>query len=76
MRVSREFKAGGSRRFVALAEAFNVFNTTNYTGFSNIKYRVLTSVLDPNTNNVTVNLIEDAAFRKASAASNTISPRY
>jgi hypothetical protein len=72
MRVSREFKAGGSRRLVALAEAFNVFNTTNYTGFSNIKYRVSSSVLDPNTNNVTVNLIEDAAFRKASAASNTI----
>jgi carboxypeptidase family protein/TonB-dependent receptor-like protein len=72
MRISREFKAGGSRRFVALAEAFNVFNWTNFTNFSNIKYRVASNSVDPTTNNVTLNLTEDAAFRKASAASNTI----
>jgi hypothetical protein len=72
LRVSREFKAGGTRRFVALVEAFNVFNHTNYTGFSNIKYRVASNSVDPITNNVTVNLTEDAAFKKPSAASNTI----
>jgi Carboxypeptidase regulatory-like domain len=72
LRLSREFKAGGRRRFVALWEAFNVFNTTNYTGFSNVKYRVASSSYDANTNQVTINLTEDAAFKKASAASNTI----
>ena len=72
LRVSREFSAGGRRRFVALAEAFNVFNHTNYTGFSNIKYRVSSSAYDAATNKVTINLIDDAAFKKPSAASNTI----
>jgi hypothetical protein len=72
LRISREFKAGGTRRFVALAEAFNLCNWTNFTGFSSTKYRVSSSAYDAATNKVTVNLIEDAAFRKPSAASNTI----
>jgi len=72
LRLSREFKAGGRRRVVALAEGFNMFNWTNYTGFSNIKYRVASSSYDATTNKVTINLTEDVAFRRASAASNTI----
>ena len=46
LRVSREFQLGGRARLQALIEAFNVFNTINYTGFANIKYRVASSVFD------------------------------
>jgi hypothetical protein len=53
-------------------EAFNVFNWTNYTGFLNTRYRVASSSYDAATNKVTINLTEDASFRKASAASNTL----
>ena len=62
LRVSRQFNLGGRARLVALAEAFNVFNTVNYTGFSTIKYRVATSSYDPAANRVTMNLVEDAGF--------------
>jgi hypothetical protein len=72
LRLSREFKLGGSRRLVALAEAFNVFNWTNFTGFSNIKYRVTSSSYNAATNQVTINLSEDASFGRPSAASNTL----
>lgn len=72
LRVSREFKAGGRRRVVALAEGFNIFNWTNFTGFSSVKYRVASSSYDAASNKVTINLTEDTAFKKPSSASNTI----
>ena len=72
LRVSREFPLGGRARLLALAEAFNVFNFTNYTGFSNIKYRVASSSLDAATSRVTINLTEDPSFGRPSAASNTL----
>jgi hypothetical protein len=72
MRVSRDFKLGGRARLQALFEAFNVFNTVNYTSFATIKYRVASSVFDPATNRVTINLTEDTTFAAPNAASNTL----
>jgi hypothetical protein len=71
MRLSKEFNVGGRKRIVALAEAFNVFNWTNFTGFSATKYRG-TSTYNPATNVVTMTLTEDASFLRPSAASNTL----
>lgn len=71
LRLSREFKLGGTQRIVALAEAFNLFNWTNFTGASNTKYRVASSSFDAAANRVTINLTEDASFGRPSAASNT-----
>jgi hypothetical protein len=72
LRVSREFSLGGRARLQALAEAFNLFNTINYTSFANIKYRVASAVFDPAANRATINLTEDATFGTPSAASNTL----
>jgi hypothetical protein len=72
LRVSREFNLGGRARLQALIEAFNVFNTINYTNFSTIRYRVASSVFDPVANRVTINLNEDPGFGTPSAASNTL----
>src|SRR5918993_1793965 len=72
-RLSKEFNVGGRRRIVALAEAFNLFNWTNFTTFQNIKYRPIgNAVYNAATNTVTMNLSEDTAFAKPSAASNTL----
>jgi hypothetical protein len=72
LRLSREFKVNGRKRIVALAEGFNIFNWVNYTGFSNLKYRVGSSSFNAATNQVTINLAEDAGFARPSAASNTL----
>jgi hypothetical protein len=72
LRVSKEFGLPGRARLQALVEAFNVFNTVNYTSFSTIKYRVASSAFDAATNRVTINLTEDATFAAPSAASNTL----
>ena len=72
-RLSKEFNVGGRKRIVALAEAFNLFNWTNFTTFQNIKYRPIgDGVYNAVTNTVTMNLSEDPAFAKPSAASNTL----
>lgn len=72
-RLSKEFKLGGRRRIVALAESFNLFNWRNNTGFSNTKYRsVGNAVYNASTNRVTMTLTEHASFRRPSAASNTL----
>jgi Carboxypeptidase regulatory-like domain len=72
MRVSKDFRLGGRARLQALFEAFNLFNTVNYTSFATIKYRVASSVYDPATNRVTINLNEDTTFAAPNAASNTL----
>jgi len=78
LRVTREFPLGGRARLQALIEAFNVFNTVNFTGFSNLKYSVASSVFDPVANRVTINLADAVAadgapqFGRANAASNTL----
>jgi hypothetical protein len=72
MRVSKRFSLGGTRQFEALWEAFNVFNTTNYTGFGTTKYRATSSSYDAATNKAVVNLISDAGFGVPTTASNTL----
>jgi len=72
LRMSKTFKLGGRRQIVALWEAFNVLNKTNFTGYSAIRYRVGSSTYDAATNLITVNLTEDAGFLTPNAASNTI----
>lgn len=72
-RLSKEFNIGGRKRIVALAETFNLFNWRNNTSYSSIKYRgVGNAVYNTATNRVTMNLTEDAGFRRPTAASNTL----
>ena len=71
-RLSKAFKVGGSRQLVLLWEAFNVFNSTNYTFFSNIKYRVASSSYNAATNTTTVNLTEDTGYLVPTQASSTL----
>jgi hypothetical protein len=72
LRVSKAFNAGGRRQLIALWEAFNVFNTVNYTSFTSTKYTVASSSLDAATKMVTVNLNEGSSFLVPSAASSTL----
>jgi hypothetical protein len=78
LRLSKRFDLGGRRQLVALWETFNVFNITNFTGFSTLKYRVASSSFNAAANRVTVNLSEvlDAQgrpdFGRATTASNTL----
>jgi len=61
-----------------LWEAFNVFNTVNYTGFSTTKYAVVNSSYNAATNVATVNLREvvnaqgEPDFGRPITASNTL----
>ena len=71
-RISKAFNLGGRKQIVALWEAFNVFNTVNFTGFSSTKYSVASSTFDAAANMVTVNLTDNTSFRRPSAASNTL----
>jgi hypothetical protein len=71
-RISKAFKLGGSRQLVLLWEAFNVTNSTNYTVFSNIRYRVATSAYNAATNTATVNLTEDSGYLVPTQASSTL----
>jgi hypothetical protein len=72
-RLSKEFGLGGGKRIVALAETFNLFNWTNYTGASNQKYRSNgNAVYNAATNTVTMNLVELTTHGNPSSASNTL----
>jgi hypothetical protein len=71
-RVSKSFNLGGRKELVALWEAFNIFNTTNYTAFGTTKYRAASSTYDATTNKAVVNLTTDPGFGVPSAASNTL----
>jgi hypothetical protein len=71
-RLSKAFKVGGNRQLVLLWEAFNITNTTNYTVFSNIKYRVASSSYDAAANQVAVNLTADTGFLRPTQASSTL----
>jgi hypothetical protein len=72
MRLSKAFNVGGRKQIVALWEAFNIFNWTNYTSFGTTKYNVASSSYDAATNKVTVNLTENTGFAVPTAASNTL----
>jgi carboxypeptidase family protein len=72
MRVSKRFNVGGRRQIEALWEAFNLFNTTNYTGFGTTKYNAVSSSYDPATNRAVVNLTSNTGFGVPTTASNTL----
>ena len=72
LRLSKAFDLGGRRQLVALWEAFNIVNWTNYTSFSTTKYNVASSSYDAAANRVTVNLTENSGFGVPSAASSTL----
>jgi hypothetical protein len=72
MRISKRFNVGGRRQVEALWEAFNIFNTINYTSFGTTQYRVGSSSFDAAANKATVNLTEDTGFNVATGASNTL----
>jgi hypothetical protein len=72
MRVSKRFNVGGRRQIEALWEAFNVFNTVNYTTFGTTKYNAVSSSFDAGTNKAVVNLTSNAGFGVATTASNTL----
>jgi len=72
MRVSKRFNLGGTRQIEALWEAFNIFNTINYTGFGTTKYRAISSSFDTAANKAVVNLTSDPGFAVPTTASNTL----
>jgi hypothetical protein len=72
LRLSKRFELGGRRQLQLLWEAFNVFNTVNYTGFDTNKYRVASNSYNAATNVVTVNLAELPDFGEPTTASNTL----
>ena len=72
MRVSKRFRVGGTRQIEALWEAFNIFNTINYTTFGTTKYRAASSTYDAATNKAVVNLTSDTGFAVPATASNTL----
>jgi outer membrane receptor protein involved in Fe transport len=71
MRVSKRFAVGGRRNVEVLWEAFNLFNTINYSQFSNIAYAIPSggATYDAATNVTTVNLRRDPGYLVARAAS-------
>jgi Carboxypeptidase regulatory-like domain/TonB dependent receptor len=72
MRLSKSFDLAGRGQFVILWEAFNLFNRTNYTGYTTQRFSVASSSFNAATNTVTVNLNDVPGFLTPSAASNTI----
>jgi len=72
IRLSKAFGLGEGRQIVALWEAFNVFDWTNYTSFTTTAYRATSSLVNPATGNVVVNLASDPNFAAPTAASNTL----
>ncbi|HTM25414.1 MAG TPA: TonB-dependent receptor [Vicinamibacterales bacterium] len=79
LRVSKVFNIGGTRKIEALAEAFNLFNWTNFTAVTAGKYTVTSSSFDATTNLVTINLSPTISpltgkptFLVPTAASNTL----
>jgi hypothetical protein len=72
MRVSKRFNVGGTRHIEALWEAFNIFNTVNYTGFGTTRYRAASSTYDAAANTAVVNLTTDPGFGVPTTASNTL----
>ncbi len=72
VRVSKSFNLGGRRQLVALWEAFNVFNTINYTTFGTTKYNAVSSTYDATANKAVVNFTSNTGFAVPTTASNTL----
>jgi hypothetical protein len=72
LRLSKSFDLADRGQLVLLWEAFNVFNTVNYTSYSATRYNVQSATFNAAQQLVTVNLTENSGFLQPSAASNTI----
>ena len=72
MRVSKGSAPAATASIEALWEAFNIFNTINYTTFGTTKYRAVSSAYDAATNKAVVNLTSDPGFAVPTTASNTL----
>jgi hypothetical protein len=69
VRVAKTFALGGSRNVQVLWEVFNLFNTENYSQFSDLAYALIgTPAYDAATNLLTVNLREDPGYLVARSA--------
>lgn len=78
IRLSKRFDVGGRRNTEALWEVFNLFDSINYSTFSNTAFSIPTggATYNPATNVATVNLRRDAAHLVArSASTNLWGPR-
>ena len=63
MRASKNFSVGGTGNIQVLWEVFNLFNTENYSQFSDAAYAFIgTPAYDAATNLLTVNLREDPGY--------------
>jgi outer membrane receptor protein involved in Fe transport len=71
MRLSKGFNIANRGQLVLLWEAFNVFNTVNYTAFGTIRYNG-TASYNAAANLATVTLTENTGFLVPTAASNTL----
>jgi hypothetical protein len=71
MRFSKRFAAGGRRSVEVLWEVFNVFDIENYSQFSTTAFSIPTggATFDAAANLMTVNLVRDAGYLGARAAS-------
>jgi hypothetical protein len=76
IRASKDFEVGGNRRIQVLWEAFNLFNTENYSTFFDTAYTVASSSYNAAAGVATVNLARDTGFlRPRSASTNFWGPR-
>jgi hypothetical protein len=72
LRLSKTFATTSHTQVQLLVEAFNVLNWTNFTSFSETRYRAGASTYDAATNTLTMALTEDTGFLRPTAASNTL----
>jgi len=71
MRLSKAFDLADRGQLVLLWEAFNLFNTVNYTTYGSIRYSGA-AAFNAATNTATVTLTENTGFLVPTAASNTL----
>jgi outer membrane receptor protein involved in Fe transport len=69
LRVSKDVRVSGNRRFQVLWEIFNVFNVENDASFFDSAFDVVSSAYDPAANVATVNLTRDSGYLLPRAAS-------
>jgi hypothetical protein len=73
LRVMKDVRVSGIRRFQLIYEVFNVFNTENDNNFFNSAFDVTSSSYNAVTNTATVNLARDTGYLIPRAASTVFS---
>jgi hypothetical protein len=72
LRLSKVIDVGGERKIEVLAEAFNLFNWTNYTSFISTKYTLTSSTFDAAANVLNATVVPTTTFLRPTSASNTL----